>query len=411
MRVIVALESRFVIEPSGAVWSATLSGEFWERYLSVFDDVLVAARLLEVEHAPSGWHRVSRPRVAFHPIPYWVGPAQFIRQWRKVRRSVASLVDPTDAVVLRIGSQVAAMIEPTLRRDGHPYAVEVVGDPHDVFSAGAVRHPLRRFFHWHFVRQMRRQCAHAAVAAYVTESAIQSRYPPGPGAYTTHYSSIDMPADAYRDAPRSRPHPSGRIRLAFVGSVQQMYKAPDVVLAALAKSVEHGLDLELDLVGGGKHLGELKQLAGGLDLGDRVVFHDEVPSGAAIRRILDTADLFVLPSRMEGLPRAMIEAMARGLPCIGSTIGGIPELLPAEDLVPPGDVAALSAKISEVIADPERMQRMAVHNLEKSREYAADLLRVRRDAAYTYLRHATDAHARGATRSGDPATTLGMSSQ
>jgi len=59
------------------------------------------------------------------------------------------------------------------------------------------------------------------------------------------------------------------------------------------------------------------------------------------------------------MPRAMIEAMARGLPCIGSAVGGIPELLSSEDLVSRGDAGALALKIMEVVSQPDRMTRMS----------------------------------------------------
>ena len=86
----------------------------------------------------------------------------------------------------------------------------------------------------------------------------------------------------------------------------------------------------------------------------------------------------------------MIEAMARALPCIGSTVGGIPELLPLEDLVPPGDAAALARKIREVVIDPGRMARMSTRNLEKAREYREDALRERRVAFYQNIRNQTE---------------------
>jgi glycosyltransferase involved in cell wall biosynthesis len=108
-----------------------------------------------------------------------------------------------------------------------------------------------------------------------------------------------------------------------------------------------------------------------------------------VRDELDQADLFILASYQEGLPRAMIEAMARALPCIGSTVGGIPELLAPEDIVPPGDVAALSAKIREVVTNPERMARMSARNLEKAKEYTNEILRERQIAFYNYVRKST----------------------
>ncbi|GAJ04944.1 unnamed protein product, partial [marine sediment metagenome] len=71
----------------------------------------------------------------------------------------------------------------------------------------------------------------------------------------------------------------------------------------------------------------------------------------------------------EGLPRAMVEAMARGMPCIGSSVGGIPELLADEDIVPPADVKALADKMEEVLRDVSRLERMARRNLQTAQEY------------------------------------------
>jgi len=87
----------------------------------------------------------------------------------------------------------------------------------------------------------------------------------------------------------------------------------------------------------------------------------------------------------------MIEAMARGLPCVGSNVGGIPELLPAEDLVPPDNVAALASKIIEVLQQPQRMQQMSGRNLLKAGEYKDEVLNARRRAFYQFLRNQTEA--------------------
>jgi glycosyltransferase involved in cell wall biosynthesis len=134
----------------------------------------------------------------------------------------------------------------------------------------------------------------------------------------------------------------------------------------------------------------LESRAAALGLGDVAQFRGHLTTPEAVRAELDQAHLFVLPSRQEGLPRAMIEAMARALPCLGSSVGGVPELLPAEDLVPPDDALALANKICEVLADPDRMARMSARNLEKSREYG-EALDQRRHAFYGHLKAETDA--------------------
>ena len=75
--------------------------------------------------------------------------------------------------------------------------------------------------------------------------------------------------------------------------------------------------------------GRLKTLAGELNLTAHVRFHGHIAGRENIERILDGADLFVMTSASEGMPRAMIEAMSRGLPAIGSAVGGITEILKA----------------------------------------------------------------------------------
>jgi glycosyltransferase involved in cell wall biosynthesis len=122
-----------------------------------------------------------------------------------------------------------------------------------------------------------------------------------------------------------------------------------------------------------------------------VHFCGQLTNPVDVRSELDKADLFVLPSRQEGLPRAMVEAMARGLPCIGSNVGGIPELLPAEDIVPPNDVSALASKITQVLQQPARMQQMSTRNLIKAGEYKDEILNVRRRDFYQFLRNRTEA--------------------
>jgi glycosyltransferase involved in cell wall biosynthesis len=392
MRLVVTLEQRFDSTPDGAVWTpGTFAHSFWTRYLEVFDHVCVVARVRRVGAVPEDWKRANGARVSFVPVLHYLGPWQYFLRARQVKAAVRSAVRPTDAVILRVASQLAAVMGSLLRRMGHPYGVEVVGDPYDVFAPGAVKHPLRPFFRWWFPHQLRRQCAGACAAAYVTEHTLQLRYPPANGSFSTHYSSIELPNMAC--VPQSRPirHSECPFRLVTVGSLAQLYKAPEVLIDAIGICTRGGIDLNLVIVGDGKHRSELETRARSLGLGERVHFRGHLPSGESVRSELDQADLFVLPSRQEGLPRAMIEAMARALPCIGSTVGGIPELLSLEDLVPAGDAAMLARKIREVVSDPSRMAQMSARNLEKAKEYREETLRNRRSEFYLQVKKHTTA--------------------
>jgi glycosyltransferase involved in cell wall biosynthesis len=390
MDLVVSLEHRYDRTPDGSVWTqTTFAHSYWTRYLAVFDRVRVMARVRDVSACAPGWIRADGEGVEFTALPFYLGPWQYLRRSRQVKRAARAAIGMDDAIILYAPSQIAACIEPSMRRSSRPYGVYVIGDPYEVFTPGSVRHPLRPFFRWIFPRRLRRQCAGACAVAYITEQALQHRYPPPSNNISFSFSMTELPDIAFAPMARVPSSESRTLVLVTVGSLEQLYKAPDVLIDALAACVGEGLDLKLILIGDGKHRAELEARAAALGLSARVCFLGQLPAGDAVRAQLDQADLFVMPSRTEGLPRAMIEAMARGLPCIGSTVGGIPELLPSEDLVPPGDAVALTRKIREVITDRQRMERMASRNLEKASEYHEDILMQRRIAFYRYLRNRT----------------------
>ena len=422
MNLIVVLEHRFASTPDGAVWTVSqFPHSFWMRYLEVFDQVRVVARVKKVPSVSSMWKRADGEGVSFAAVPHYIGPWQYLLKAQQVKHAVRNAVGVNNAVILRVSSQIAQCLEPILLQNSYPYGVEVVADPYEIFAPGSIKNPLRPFFRWLFPRRLRRICAQASVASYVTEQALQRRYPPAPNAFATYYSDVELPDIAFVSAPRPPRHTKlhsdtklipdvaggngdkvtpfngtwyqepGRFNLICVGTLAQLYKGQDILIDAVNLCIKEGLDLKLILVGDGKHRGELEQQSANLGLEERVCFLGQLSAGDAVRTQLDRADLFVLPSRTEGLPRALIEAMARGLPCIGSQVGGIPELLTPEDLVAPDNLAALAGKIREVVTDPERMARMSARNLEKARDYKEEILRERRNTFYCYLRERTEA--------------------
>jgi len=404
--VTVALDARYSVTPDGSVWSQSgMARPFWERYLEVFDTVTIVARAVRIEQAPEGWQPVNGKNILFQGVPNFHGPWQCFKRYPALRAAIYSATPCHGAVILRVGSQIANILEHRLHQRDYPYGLEVVGDPFAVFAPGVVDHPLRPFFRWHFSRRLRQQCQRAAGVAYVTKRSLQKRYParfmdisvsdidlPADaivgGVAWTHYSSIELGAASVATAARTSKH-GGPYRLVTVGSLAQLYKGTDVLIEAIARCVHAGIDLTAVIVGDGKYRQNLMAQAERAGMASRIRFLGQVTAGEPVRAVLDEADLFVLPSRTEGFPRALIEAMARALPCVGSDVGGIPELLDANDLVPAGDPAALAAKIQEVLRDRFRMKTMSQRNLAVAQEYVDSVLAERRRRFYQHLRDCT----------------------
>jgi glycosyltransferase involved in cell wall biosynthesis len=82
--------------------------------------------------------------------------------------------------------------------------------------------------------------------------------------------------------------------------------------------------------------------------------------------------------------------MAVGVPAIGSHVGGIPELLEPEEMVPPGEVTALAKLISVVLGDPARRSKMSERNRTKAMEFRESVLRDQRAAYYRHVRQLTE---------------------
>lgn len=390
MNVIVTLEYRFDRTPDGSVWTDTqFPYPFWTRYLNVFDQVSVVARVREVSEVPAHFVRADGQNVVFIALPCYLGPRQYLASRYAIQKICRDNIPKHDAMLLRVPSILAnSVLKPVPK--GRPYGVEVVADPYDIFAPGVIKHPLRALFRKLFFQSLKRQCANACAALYVTKNALQRRYPTAKGALSVSCSDVHLEQENCVESARVVT-PKSKMHLVTIGSLAQTYKAIDILIASLERCVQGGLDLTLTIVGDGRYRSELTTLSQELGIADRVKFLGQLPAGKAIAEQLDAADLFVLPSRTEGLPRVIIEAMARAVPCIGSTVGGIPELLPAEDMVPPDDIEALAAKIREVLIDPARMMQMSARNLEKAKDYREDILSERRTNFYRYVRQQTEA--------------------
>ncbi len=129
------------------------------------------------------------------------------------------------------------------------------------------------------------------------------------------------------------------------------------LLDALLLLARRGLEPSVALVGGGPERGRLEARAAALGLGNRVRFLGERPD---VERLLPAMDVFVLSSREEGIPNALLEAMAAGRPAVATAVGGTPEVL--EDgvtgwLVPPGSPEALADALEAALRDPGEAER------------------------------------------------------
>lgn len=164
-------------------------------------------------------------------------------------------------------------------------------------------------------------------------------------------------------------------RLLFVGRLS-VAKNVSALLKALAQLKADGITVALDIVGDGPEREALERMTDEWELRDRVRF----AGGVDFARVLDfyeRADVLALVSETEGWPKAIAEAMAFGLVCIGSERGLVPWMLSEGRglTIPPGDADALATCLRQIVADPARYQAMAQRAAAWSRNYSLEGLR------------------------------------
>ena len=354
---------------------------FGKRYSPFFDNVTIMCRVHSVED-PSGL-AIAGANVSVHMLPPIHGLAGLMRHSLSLMRAFWQVPRSDTSVILRVPGIFPTIAAVVFALRGVPFSVEAMADADAQFAPGAYRGKFRAFYRLVWVSAMRWQCKRAHASAYVTRSSLQLTFPPKKEAFSTNYTTLDLPHQAIREEARSsESFRSKRLRLVNVAMMQKHLKGQDIILRALAK-VRDTVDVELWLIGDGETRPEFEELARSLGVADIVHFYGRANAGSEVMQLLDASDVFVLPSRQEGLPRVLIEAMARGLPCIASDLPGCAELLQETTLVKGNDLNEWIKVLTRFLSEPEDLAYQSARNLETVQEYSIDFVQARREAFYS----------------------------
>ena len=163
----------------------------------------------------------------------------------------------------------------------------------------------------------------------------------------------------------------------YLGGFADPAKGGTVLLDSLPSLLAESRRLQIVLAGPGEPPGALP---------DRARWRGWL-EGPARDEALEAADVFVMPSLSEGMPMALLEAMAHELPIVASRVGGVPEILTDgldAVLVDPGDAAELARALAALAADPARRHALGVATAERARRLADDDVYGRLDRAYLW---------------------------
>lgn len=364
-------DTKLVLAPAGTFHSTNITHGILNRYLRFFDSIVVATRITSGPETQGD--QTSGPGVEVSPITAYASLRDLARHPLVIRRQVREVLRQSDAAIIRLPSIIGLLAFWEAQRTGTPHVIEVVGCPLESYwnhsLAGKGLAPFAYLAH-------RLAISRASHVVYTTERHLQRRYPCAGRTVSISNVEIEPAAESVIAARIGRTgERPGRIIIGSVGHLDVRYKGQDLLVDAVARLRRAGLDCELELVGDG-HGAALRARAERAGVSPHVRFLGRLGRDDLFSW-LDTIDVYAQPSRTEGLPRALVEALSRGVPSIGADTGGIPELLPARNLFPVGDDAALAATITKLLDGDIRVE--VARGVATSRRFRSDVLNERRN--------------------------------
>jgi len=347
---------------------------FGARFADCFDHVIIVARSFQAAAAIG--ESVVGDRVSFVDLGANRGAWGLVKSVPRLLVRLYRQISAASIVLIRFPGNIASLALLLCLLSGKRFSVEVVADPADYFSASASKHPLRSIAGFVHRWTTRIAAQRAVTVRYVTRDYLQRRYPGQRPDSMSGFSDVYL-QDALFQTSGARTAASNRhLRLINTAMMHNHSKGHLVLLEAMAELRRRGVDFHLTLIGDGTLRGEFETQAAKLGLAESVRFLGLVDADSVAAHIAQH-DLFVLPSYQEGMPRAMLEAMAAGTPVIASNVGGISEVLGETSMVSPGDVIALATRIETLARDRTLLAARAESDREAARPFGYSALQSR----------------------------------
>lgn len=295
-----------------------------------------------------------------------------IRGRQEIRRQVRAAVEGADGVIARLPSELGLMAAEEAIRQSKPLAIDVGGCAWDTMwfdgrSMGKAYAPI-------FFLRTRKIIGSADFVSFVSKRYLQGRYPTKLSARQMDCSNVEI-SHCVPGSTRSTAHEP--FIFGTIGSLHGKFKGFQDALAALASLKGKIPSFKYRILGQGDPE-PWRRLASKLGVESFVEFDGIRETREGVFEWLDGLDVYVQPSRREGLPRSVIEAMSRGLPVIASDIAAIPEIVEPIALFPAGSWRALARLMSDSLSDDWRKSRSG-KNLEMAQSFLSAHLQERRD--------------------------------
>jgi len=331
---------------------------------------LVPLRTLRIWEVEPSLAPVDESILEIIPTTFFSGISDYLlragyiawRNWPVIDRAIAE----SDLLWLRLPASNALLALTSARRHGVPHLGWVAGSVGEVATAQSRLPPAR-------------MAARAVGGAYDAVTELAGRGGPLIRLNSELFASVVTNSEVRQTrvmgatVRAERQHASGPARIVWAGRMAGG-KGLAELIEAMSSLLAGGADATLVLIGDGPARPSVERLLARLPT-ERVEDYGYVGDRATYMDLLRSGDLFVHPSRAEGVPKVLVEAMAAGLPVVAAAAGGVPALLADGErgrLVPAGDPGALAAAIGDLLGDEGQRARLRSRGLAWAAEHTAE---------------------------------------
>lgn len=380
MRGLFCFDGPMYKDKNGVYCNTTITSEMFSRYFNSVDKLIVIIRTFHLDktYKEASLMKVELEGLEFIEIQNLNSVYAFLFKKNKYNNLINREVKKADLIFARMPSLISNITINIAINMGKPYMVEVGGCAWDSFWNHGLRGKIiAPYMFFKEVRGVR----HASFASYVTENWLQSRYPCKCQSISASNVYVSTLKQEVLDKRLNKISKEKRLKPFVIGTIAAVnvrYKGQEYIIKAISKLNKDGFNFEYELVGSGDN-SYLKGLVKKLKLEKKVKFkglllHNDVFDW------LDSIDIYAQPSKQEGLPRALIEAMSRGCPAIGSRTAGIPELLDKSVIFENADVDNICTILIKLVS--KDLTNHAIINFNKAKEFELDKLEKKRNKIY-----------------------------
>ncbi|MGM1429344.1 glycosyltransferase family 4 protein [Sphingobacterium lactis] len=375
MKAVFINDHPFYVNNTGGIFtSGTLDSSVWSRFTDNFGSLTVIGRGIALESDKHSHKSANAEHVSFDLFMNVNGGKDYFKYGNEIKHKLEKYIRDSDYVIIRLPSNIGVMAASLCKKLGKKYFVEVVGCAFDsLWYYGGLTSKL--FAPVNYVKT-KVAVRNATSAVYVTKDYLQKRYPnPNPSINASNVVIEHFGQEVLAAHLKRLDKASSIKKIGMIGNIGLAYKGYEILFQALSTI---NISYELSIVGGGDPKW-INNLIKKYSLENKIKILGRFNERNKIYEFLDDLDLYVQPSLTEGLPRSVIEAMARACPVIASDAGGIPELISKGFVYNRKDANQLAELIRKVIVDVSLLKKMSEENFETSKKYTFEVIKDRRN--------------------------------